>query len=121
MAHDFNGKVVIITGSSSGIGQAAAILFAKLGASVTIHGRSENGLKKTEDLIFEAGISKERIHSVRGAVTDSEVQKGLIDETIKTFGRIDILINNAGGVKDDETNQRSMAALDYCLDVNLKA
>uniref|UniRef100_A0A914XV63 Uncharacterized protein n=1 Tax=Panagrolaimus superbus TaxID=310955 RepID=A0A914XV63_9BILA len=121
MAHDFNGKVVIITGSSSGIGQAAAILFAKLGASVTIHGRSENGLKKTEDLIFEAGISKERIHSVRGAVTDSEVQKALINETIKTFGRIDILINNAGGVKDDEKNQRSMAALDYCLDVNLKA
>uniref|UniRef100_A0AC35G7H5 Uncharacterized protein n=1 Tax=Panagrolaimus sp. PS1159 TaxID=55785 RepID=A0AC35G7H5_9BILA len=121
MSYNFNGKVVIITGSSSGIGQAAAILFAKSGASVTLHGRSEDGIKKTTDLILEAGIPRERIHSVRGAVNDSEVQKALIDETIKKFGRIDILINNAGGMKDDEKNPRSMVSLDYCLDVNLKA
>jgi NAD(P)-dependent dehydrogenase (short-subunit alcohol dehydrogenase family) len=120
MSHDFSGKVVIITGSSSGIGQAAAVLFAKLGASVTIHGRSEDGLKKTADLIQKAGAPKERIHSVRGSISDSEVQKALIDETVKIFGRIDILINNAGGAKDS-IDQRSMEALDYCIDVNLKA
>uniref|UniRef100_A0A914Q7G1 Uncharacterized protein n=1 Tax=Panagrolaimus davidi TaxID=227884 RepID=A0A914Q7G1_9BILA len=106
MSIDYSEKVVIITGSSSGIGQAAAILFAKSGAFVTIHGRSENGIKKTADLILESGIPKERIHSVKGSVTDSKVQKALIDETISKFGRIDVLINNAGGVKTDEKKSK---------------
>uniref|UniRef100_A0A914P7L4 Uncharacterized protein n=1 Tax=Panagrolaimus davidi TaxID=227884 RepID=A0A914P7L4_9BILA len=119
---DYSGKVVIITGSSSGIGQAAAILFAKSGASVTIHGRSEDGLRKTADLILAAGISKERIHSVQGSITDSEVRNSLIEETVKTFGRIDVLINNAGlSIKPGESNPRSMENLNYVLDVNLKS
>uniref|UniRef100_A0AC35FFC3 Uncharacterized protein n=1 Tax=Panagrolaimus sp. PS1159 TaxID=55785 RepID=A0AC35FFC3_9BILA len=106
MSNDFSGKVVIITGSSSGIGQAAAILFAKSGASVTIH---------------EAEGKKENIHSVRGEITDLIVQKELIEETEKVFGRIDILINNAGGAFRNDRNQRSMESLDYCLNLNLKA
>uniref|UniRef100_A0A914XX08 Uncharacterized protein n=1 Tax=Panagrolaimus superbus TaxID=310955 RepID=A0A914XX08_9BILA len=118
---NFDGKVVIITGSSSGIGQAAAILFAKSGASVTIHGRSEEGLQKTTNLILESEVPKERIHSVKGEVTDSITQKALIEETAKTFGRIDILINNAGGAFRNDGDQRSMESLDYCLNVNLKA
>uniref|UniRef100_A0AC34G4A5 Uncharacterized protein n=1 Tax=Panagrolaimus sp. ES5 TaxID=591445 RepID=A0AC34G4A5_9BILA len=121
MSHDYSGKVVIITGSSSGIGQAVAILFAKLGASVTIHGRSEEGLKKTTELILASGVPKERIHFVKGEVTDPATQKALIEETIKTFGRIDVLINNAGGAFRNDGDQRSMESLDYCLDVNLKA
>uniref|UniRef100_A0A914QIP6 Uncharacterized protein n=1 Tax=Panagrolaimus davidi TaxID=227884 RepID=A0A914QIP6_9BILA len=117
----FDGKVVIITGSSSGIGQAAAILFAKSGASVTIHGRSENGLQKTMDMLLEAKIPKEKIHSVRGAVTEESVLKALIDETVSKFGRIDVLINNVGtSNKEGETNQRTMENLDYILNVNLK-
>uniref|UniRef100_A0A914PWN4 Uncharacterized protein n=1 Tax=Panagrolaimus davidi TaxID=227884 RepID=A0A914PWN4_9BILA len=119
---DFSNKVVIITGSSSGIGQSAAVLFAKLGASITIHGRSEVGLKKTTDLILDSGISKDRIHSVRGAVTDETVLKALIDETIKKFGKIDVLINNVGlAGKEGEKNPRSMENLDYILNVNLKS
>uniref|UniRef100_A0A914ZCN4 Uncharacterized protein n=1 Tax=Panagrolaimus superbus TaxID=310955 RepID=A0A914ZCN4_9BILA len=119
---DYSGKVVIITGSSSGIGQAAAILFAKSGASVTIHGRSEEGLKKTFDAIVEAGISKERIHSVRGGVTEEKTLKALIDETIQKFGRLDVLINNVGiACKEGCKDHRSMENLDYVLDVNLKS
>uniref|UniRef100_A0A914QBB9 Uncharacterized protein n=1 Tax=Panagrolaimus davidi TaxID=227884 RepID=A0A914QBB9_9BILA len=118
----FDGKVVIITGSSSGIGQAAAVLFAKSGASVTIHGRSENGLQKTMDMLSEAKIPKEKIHSVRGAVTEESVLKALIDETVSKFGRIDVLINNVGiSNKEGETNQRTMENLDYILNVNLKS
>ena len=117
----FAGKVVIITGSSSGIGQAAAVLFAKHGASVTIHGRSEEGLKKTNDLLLAAGVAKERIHTVKGAVTEEKVLKALIDETVQKFGKLDVLINNVGlAGKEGEANPRSMANLDYILDVNLK-
>jgi NAD(P)-dependent dehydrogenase (short-subunit alcohol dehydrogenase family) len=120
-ASDFSGKVVIITGSSSGIGQSAAVLFSKLGASVTIHGRSKEGIQKTKDLILETGIPKERIHSVQGDITDPIVQKAMIEETVKNFGRIDILINNAGGTFRNDGNQRSMEALDFCLNITLKA
>uniref|UniRef100_A0AC34FSF6 Uncharacterized protein n=1 Tax=Panagrolaimus sp. ES5 TaxID=591445 RepID=A0AC34FSF6_9BILA len=119
--YDYSGKVVIITGSSSGIGQATAVLFAKSGAFVTIHGRSEDGLKKTKDLILEAGIAEDKVHAVKGSIVDSNVQRALIDETYKTFGRIDVLINNAGGMKSDETDQRSMTVLNYALDVHVKA
>uniref|UniRef100_A0A914Q692 Uncharacterized protein n=1 Tax=Panagrolaimus davidi TaxID=227884 RepID=A0A914Q692_9BILA len=118
---DISGKVVIITGSSSGIGQATAVLFAKSGASVTIHGRSEDGIKKTKEMILEAGISEDKIHFVQGSITDSKIQKALIEETVKRFGKLDILINNAGGINMQEKNQRSMEALDYILDLNLKA
>uniref|UniRef100_A0AC34FLE5 Uncharacterized protein n=1 Tax=Panagrolaimus sp. ES5 TaxID=591445 RepID=A0AC34FLE5_9BILA len=118
----FNGKVVIITGSSSGIGQASAVLFAKNGASVTIHGRSEDGLQKTMQMLSEAGISKEKIHFVKGAVTEESVLKALVDETVAKFGKIDVLINNVGiSNKEGETNQRSMENLDYILNVNLKS
>jgi NAD(P)-dependent dehydrogenase (short-subunit alcohol dehydrogenase family) len=71
--------------------------------------------------MVEAGVPKERIHSVKGDITDPAIQKTLIDETVKTYGKIDVLINNAGGVKTDEKDQRSMESLDYCLNVNLKA
>jgi NAD(P)-dependent dehydrogenase (short-subunit alcohol dehydrogenase family) len=118
---DISGKVVIITGSSSGIGQATAVLFAKSGAFVTIHGRSEDGIKKTKEMILKAGISEDKIYSVQGSITDSEIQKTLIEETVKKFGKLDILINNAGGINMQEKNQRSMEALDYILDLNLKA
>uniref|UniRef100_A0AC34FZ71 Uncharacterized protein n=1 Tax=Panagrolaimus sp. ES5 TaxID=591445 RepID=A0AC34FZ71_9BILA len=121
-AIDYSGKVVIITGSSSGIGQAAAILFAKSGASVTIHGRSEDGLKKTTDLILAAGVPKERIHFVIGCLSDKSVLTALIDETVQKFGRIDVLINNAaGGLKPGEENPRSMENFDYVFDVNVKS
>uniref|UniRef100_A0AC34F7H7 Uncharacterized protein n=1 Tax=Panagrolaimus sp. ES5 TaxID=591445 RepID=A0AC34F7H7_9BILA len=122
MSIDYSGKVVIITGSSSGIGQAAAILFAKSGASITIHGRSEERIKKTLDSILAAGIPKEQIHSVRGCVSEEKTLKALIDETIQKFGRLDVLVNNVGiACKEGLKDHRSMENLDYVLDVNLKS
>ena len=121
MVKKFEGKVVIITGSSSGIGQAAAILFAKAGASVTIHGRDEAKLQKTIELIEKAGGSKDKVLTVVGEITDENVQRNLINKTVQKFGKIDILVNNAGIQKKLGEEQRSMKNLDYVLNVNLKA
>lgn len=86
-------KVVIITGASSGIGKALAIEFAKLGAHIVITGRNEARLNevaeildgmKTRNLCLQLDVAKER---------DNEI---LVNETVKAFGKIDILINNAG-------------------------
>ena len=118
----FSGKVVIITGSSAGIGQAAAVLFAKNGASVTIHGRNEGNLQKTIQLIEEAGGSKDKVLTVVGEVIDENVQKSLINKTIEKFGRIDVLINNAGIKKKESLeDHRSLENFDYVFNVNLRA
>ncbi|WKY01536.1 hypothetical protein Q1695_015499 [Nippostrongylus brasiliensis] len=93
----FQDKVVIITGSSSGIGAATALLFAKEGARITITGRKQDKLKEIHDSIVAAGVSEGRILSVIGDIRNDEVQKELIERTVAKFGRIDILVNNAGG------------------------
>ena len=122
MVKKFEGKVVIITGSSSGIGQAAAVLFAKNGASVTIHGRSEEKLQKTIELIEKAGGSRNKVITVIGEIIDENVQRNLINKTVEKFGRIDVLINNAGIKKKESLeDNRSLENFDYIFNVNLRA
>ena len=89
----FAGKVAIITGSSRGIGRATAVELANRGASVIINGRNGNRLKETENEIrkITGGIS-----SVCCDVSTPEGAKFLIEETVKSYGKIDVLINNAG-------------------------
>ncbi|TKR62899.1 hypothetical protein L596_026801 [Steinernema carpocapsae] len=115
----FAGKTVIVTGSSSGIGQGIALLLAQQGASITIHGRSAEGLKETEDLILESGVSAEKIHKVQGDLADEEVLKKLIDETVAKFGKLDVVVNNAGLLSKIGTELS--ANFDRVFHVNVKA
>ena len=93
-------------------------MFAKAGASVTIHGRNEEGLKKTLAMLTEAGVSKEKVHSVKGDVSDECVQKALIEEIIAKFGRIDVLVNNAGLGGKTGPDARSLDNYDFIMSVN---
>lgn len=86
-------KVIIITGASSGIGKACAIAFANEGASVVIAGRNLDNLKKTEEEVKNTTAS---VLPVQCDVSNEENCKNLITNTISKFGKIDILINNAG-------------------------
>lgn len=112
----FKNKVVIVTGASSGIGAATAIKFSSEGASVVLVGRNEAKLaeiaKKCKDpLQLRADVSK-----------DEDVRK-IIDETIKKFGQIDVLINNAGislGTTGLATGI-NMEGYDQIMAVNLRA
>ncbi len=88
----FTDKVSIITGSSRGIGKATAIELAKNGASVVLNGRDPARLKKAESEIREFS---EKVLTVCCDVSIPDQAKALIDRTIDTFGRLDILINNA--------------------------
>ena len=118
----FSGKAVIITGSSAGIGQAAAVLFARAGALLTIHGRSEEKLQQTIGLIEKEGGSKDKVRTVIGEIINENVQKNLINKTVEKFGRIDVLINNAGIKKKESVeNHRSLENFDYVFNVNLRA
>ncbi|NUM51784.1 MAG: SDR family oxidoreductase [Flavobacteriales bacterium] len=87
------GKVVIITGASSGIGRSCAFSFGKAGAKVVISARNAENLKNAELSLLKEGIET---LAVQSDVAQKEDCKKLIDETIHKFGRIDVLINNAG-------------------------
>jgi len=88
-----HGKVAVITGSSRGIGKAIAIELAEKGASIVLNGRSHSRLEDTENEIRK--IQPELI-SVCCDVSTIQGGQCLIDEAIKKFGKIDILVNNVG-------------------------
>lgn len=87
-------KVAIITGSSSGIGQATAVLFSKYGCKVVLTGRNDNGLNETIKQLHDN--SSDNYLKLVGNIVDRDFHKKIVDETIAKFGKIDILVNNAG-------------------------
>ncbi|UMM33406.1 hypothetical protein L5515_006901 [Caenorhabditis briggsae] len=97
----FFGKTVIITGSSNGIGRSAALLFAQDGANVTITGRNAERLEETRQLILKSGVSESHLNSVVTDVTTSGGQDLLVKSTLDKFGKIHILVNNAGAAIPD--------------------
>jgi NAD(P)-dependent dehydrogenase (short-subunit alcohol dehydrogenase family) len=87
------GKVAVITGASSGIGKATAILFAKEGAKIAIAGRNEERLEETLQACKKQGA--EVVSKITDVSIESDV-KALIDLALETYGQIDVLVNNAG-------------------------
>ncbi|EGT52840.1 hypothetical protein CAEBREN_31952 [Caenorhabditis brenneri] len=99
----FSGKSVIVTGSSNGIGRATAVLFARYGAQVTITGRDAERLEVTKQKMLKAGSLPENINVVVADLTDSEGQDRIVQSTLDKFGKIDVLVNNAGASIFDGT------------------
>jgi NAD(P)-dependent dehydrogenase (short-subunit alcohol dehydrogenase family) len=96
--------VVLITGALTGIGHAAAVVFAQEGARVVVSGRRD---KQGQELVAELqGLGAEAIF-VRSDVRKDEDVRNLVDQTVKRFGRLDIAVNNAGteGVPGPVTEQ----------------
>jgi len=89
----FGGKVAFVTGAASGIGRAAALAFAREGASVVAADVSEHNNQETARLIEEQGA---RAVAVRGDVTRAEDIKEAMAKTVEAFGRLDFAFNNAG-------------------------
>ena len=94
------GKVAIVTGGDSGIGRAVAALFAREGADVAIAYLCEHDdAEKTAAIVQQEG---RRALTFAGDLGDADLCRKLVDETIKAFGRIDLLVNNAGEQHPDE-------------------
>ncbi len=87
----FDGKVVIVTGAGSGIGAATARRFLAEGASVVLNGRRKERLAETAN-----GIDPQRVLLHDGDVSDEAYIKQLVEASVARFGRIDVLVNNAG-------------------------
>ena len=88
-----NPKVAIITGASAGIGKAVAITFLKAGWKVALAGRRGDLL---EAAIRESGVDAANGLAVATDVADPDAVKNLFDSTVKAFGRVDMVFNNAG-------------------------
>ena len=112
-----DGKVAIITGGSSGIGKAIAKTYLDHGAKVTIVDVDEEGLQETET---ELAKFKEKILLVKGDVTKVGDVKKAVDETLKKWKKIDVLVNNAGVATISPLTEMTEEEWDYVLGVNLK-
>jgi NAD(P)-dependent dehydrogenase (short-subunit alcohol dehydrogenase family) len=107
-------QVVLITGALTGIGRATAIAFAKEGARVVVSGRHEQAGQSLAEELHGLGSEAEFI---RTDVRQDAAVGNLVDRTIALFGRLDVLVNNAGtegtpGPVDDQTSDSYAAAFD---------
>jgi NAD(P)-dependent dehydrogenase (short-subunit alcohol dehydrogenase family) len=111
------GKRVVITGSSRGLGRACAIEMAKAGARIVINGTNPAALAEAERQVRQAG---DQVVAVAGSVADSVVCEQLVRTCVDSFGGIDVLINNAGVVRDRTLFKMSDAEFDEVIAVHLR-
>ncbi|WP_378185567.1 SDR family oxidoreductase [Aquimarina sp. W85] len=110
-------KVVIVTGASSGIGEATAIKLAKEGAKVVLTARRSDRLEELKNKIEAKG---NQALVVTGDVTKKEDYKKIVDETLKHYNTIDVIINNAGLMPLSYVKNLHTDEWDKMIDVNIK-
>jgi 3-oxoacyl-[acyl-carrier protein] reductase len=117
---DFRGKVAVVTGASSGIGRATAVVLARNGSAVVVnYHKNERGAAET---VQEIHAMRRNALSVCADVTDRAQVKQMITEVMDNFGRIDVLVNNAGSiVKLMRIEDCTDELWDEVLNVNLKS
>jgi len=111
------GKIAIVTGSSSGIGKAIALTFGKEGASVVVAARRKDLCEKTAAQIRKNGGDAMAIQT---DVTDEAQVERLITETVKRYGRLDLLVNNAGIGGGGRIESTSTETFDRVMNTNLR-
>ncbi len=117
MGNNIKGKVIVITGASSGLGLAAARLLGQQGARIVLGARRIDRLQQLAD---ELNGSGQRALAVATDVTRREEVKRLVDIAVQTFGRIDVMVNNAGIMPQSPLERLKVEEWDQTIDVNLK-
>jgi NAD(P)-dependent dehydrogenase (short-subunit alcohol dehydrogenase family) len=116
--NDFQGKVALVTGGTSGIGRAAAVAFAREGAKVVVAGRRAAEGEDTVRLVRAQG--RDAIFVATDVAQESQV-KNLVGRTLEQFGRLDFAFNNAG-IEQIPTPflEQKMETYDQVMDINVK-
>lgn len=114
---DFSGKTVIVTGSGAGMGRAAAVGFAKLGASLVVNSVSDSAAKVCDELVAQGFPAV----FVKADVSEMEGAKSVIETAVKTYGGIDVLVNAAGVVANGSVEECEEETWDNSMKVNVKS
>jgi NADP-dependent 3-hydroxy acid dehydrogenase YdfG len=117
MSNNIEGKVVIITGASSGLGEAAARHLSAQGASVVLGARRVNRLQSIADELTGHGG---KALAITTDVTHYDQVKKLVDVAVQKYGRIDVMINNAGLMPQSPLERLRVDEWDRMIDVNIK-
>ena len=111
------GKVAIVTGASSGIGAATAVQFARLGAMLAITGRNLENLEDTARKCVETGASQPLL--IQADLVKEDDCTKIIQNTISKFGKLDVLVNNAGVLEMGSIETTSLEQYDRVMGVNV--
>ncbi|XP_033741412.1 3-oxoacyl-[acyl-carrier-protein] reductase FabG-like [Pecten maximus] len=111
------GKVALITGASSGIGAATAVLFSKLGAKLALTGRKEDNLQKVGQECLEG----DKPFLVPGDLAKEEDVKRIFDKTVDHYGKLNILVNCAGIIELGSIESTSLQQYDRVFNVNVRS
>lgn len=114
----FEGKVVLITGGNGGIGGACAEHFAKEGALLALVGQNAGKFDLVVEKIRKSGVEAEPLCIVADITIDAQ---RVIEETIRKYGSLDILINNAGITANDSIDTFNMDKFDRIMSINFRA
>jgi NADP-dependent 3-hydroxy acid dehydrogenase YdfG len=117
MSKKLEGTVALITGASSGIGEATAIMLAEHGASVAVAARRKDRLDELVKRIEDAGGTALAIES---DVTDRAQAEATVERTVEALGRIDTLLNNAGVMLLGMTERQDVDDWERMVDINIK-
>lgn len=117
MSQNIEGKVVVITGASSGLGEATARHLSAEGATVVLGARRTDRIQHLADEIVDGGG---KALAITTDVTDCDQVKGLVDAAVKNYGRIDVIINNAGLMPQAPLERLNIKDWDRTIDVNIK-
>ncbi|MBC7452956.1 MAG: SDR family oxidoreductase [Massilia sp.] len=117
MHNNIEGKVVVITGASSGLGEATARQLSQLGAVVVLGARR---VERIDALAAALNADGAQALAVQTDVTDSAQVQRLVDAAVAAYGRIDVIINNAGLMPHSPLDRRKIADWDRMIDVNIK-
>jgi NAD(P)-dependent dehydrogenase (short-subunit alcohol dehydrogenase family) len=118
MERELEGRAALVTGASSGIGRATALLFAEAGARVALVGRSAGALAEVAgEIRARGGEARE----VAADVTVEEDARRAVAEAVETFGGLDVLVNAAGGISNGTVETRALADWDAMMNVNLRS
>jgi NADP-dependent 3-hydroxy acid dehydrogenase YdfG len=118
MSGSLAGKIALVTGASSGIGAASAVMLAGAGATVAVAARRADRLEALVRQIEEAGG---KALALPGDVAEEQVARGIVTQTLERFGRLDILVNSAGVIDSGGLENSDPVRWRRVIEINLLA